>query len=158
MPLLPKLASLSIVAVGLSGCLQPTPLSVASMVLDAGSYAVSGKTLADHGVSGATGQDCAVSRLITEGDVCREEIAYAEAPAILEPLPPQDTASAAQPLRHAEPRYLSVAALNADKPNQGYLRSGPLVGDTAPPSAIALDRGTPQLAQRGFLRSPLTPL
>jgi len=72
----------------LSGCLLPTPLSLATLGLDAVSYAVSGKTVTDHGISMAMGQDCALIGLL-EGEVCDDQPGYqvAEASAILEPLP-----------------------------------------------------------------------
>ena len=72
----------------LSGCLMPTPLSLATFGLDAVSYAVSGKTVTDHGISLAMGEDCALIGLL-EGEVCDDQPDYetANAGAILEPLP-----------------------------------------------------------------------
>ena len=37
--------------VSLSGCAMPVAVSIASLVIEAGSYAATGKTVADHGPS-----------------------------------------------------------------------------------------------------------
>ncbi len=143
-----RFASIAVIAVGLSGCLEPTPFSVASLVFDAGSYMVSGKTLADHGVSGVTGQDCAVSRLVTEGAVCREEVTYVAAPTILEPLPASD-APVAQ-AQQAQPVPPSAAFASAA--NDGYLRSSLLEGRQG---VAPLQRNGSQLVSTGYLSSGL---
>lgn len=78
----------ALLPLALSGCFLPTPLSLATFGLDAVSYAVSGKTVTDHGISLAMGQDCALIGVL-EGEVCDDQPDYAvaEAGAILEPLP-----------------------------------------------------------------------
>lgn len=64
---------LSIVAMILSGCALPLPLQVAGWVLDGFSMVTTDKTLADHGISMAAGQDYSIWRGLTEGDVCVDE-------------------------------------------------------------------------------------
>ena len=56
----------------LSGCVLPTPVSIATLGFDAVSYALSGKTVVDHGVSMVMNRDCALVGLL-EGRVCAEE-------------------------------------------------------------------------------------
>ena len=143
-----RFASIAVIAVGLSGCLEPTPFSVASLVFDAGIYMVSGKTLADHGVSGVTGQDCAVSRLVTEGAVCREATAYAAAPAILEPLP----ASGAPTVQATASQPTPPSAAFASPTNDGYLRSSLLDGRQG---VAPQRRNGSQLVSTGYLSSGL---
>ncbi len=136
------LAVFVILLLGLSGCLQPTPLNIASIVADVGSYMVSGKTLVDHGVSGITSQDCAIARLFTEGAVCRETVTYEAAPDILEPLPAVQSAPAEAAV--SGPRQASdrpTAPLDGE-----YLKSSlPMTGPNAAASR--------QIADHGYLRS-----
>ncbi len=81
------LCSLAIV-VFLSGCAMPAVFTVASLALDTGSYAMSGKTLSDHGLSLAMEEDCSMMRVLDEGDeICQEEQDYEVADTILTPLP-----------------------------------------------------------------------
>lgn len=72
----------------LSGCALPAAISIASLVLDAGSYMVSGKTMSDHGLSLALNQDCALARIL-EGEICKEEPDYDVALTALAPLLPE---------------------------------------------------------------------
>ena len=58
------------------------PVQVAMWVIDGVSYVGTGKSVPDHGLSLATGQDCAVWRVIPEGEVCqvdRPDVLLAEA-------------------------------------------------------------------------------
>lgn len=73
----------------LAGCgFVPPAISIASVILDVGSVAVSGKTVADLGVSAVANRDCALIRVVTEGQLCREPVEYETALAALDPLPP----------------------------------------------------------------------
>ena len=54
-------------------CALPLPLQLAAWAADGLSYLVTSKSMSDHGLSAALGQDCAVHRVITEGDICRED-------------------------------------------------------------------------------------
>ena len=97
----------------LSGCFLPTPISLATFGLDAVSYAVSGKTVTDHGISLAMGQDCALIGLL-EGEVCDDQPAYelADASAILEPLPTSQQialATSSDPQVYASARRAAAA-------------------------------------------------
>ncbi len=54
-------------------CAVPLPLQIATWAADGISYLMTSKSMSDHGLSAAVGQDCAVHRVITEGAVCRED-------------------------------------------------------------------------------------
>ena len=77
---------------GLTGCLLPTPLSIATSGFDAVSFVATGKSVTDHGISLAVGEDCAMMRVL-EGGLCREAVDYEMvAPDLaLEPLPSADS-------------------------------------------------------------------
>ena len=142
-------AGFTLLSIGLSGCLAPSPFSVATMVAGAHSYAVSGKTLTDHGISGITGQDCVVTRLATEGAVCRENVTYAAAPDILEPLPGNGS-SVTQASAAAQPALVLPASLSGD-----YLRSAPLTAQPARTYAVSPAAARQQIASTGYLASSL---
>ena len=54
-------------------CAVPLPLQIATWAADGISYLLTSKSMSDHGLSAAVGQDCAVHPAITEGTVCRED-------------------------------------------------------------------------------------
>lgn len=84
------------VAVLLSGCVLPAAVSIALIAADVSSYAISGKTVTDHGLSLAMQEDCAILRVL-EGKLCQETETYETAIATLTPLPADvDTAVASQ--------------------------------------------------------------
>ena len=77
---------LAALALPLSGCLLPPIITIASLALDVGSYAVSGKTMTDHGISLVAEEDCALMRVF-EGHLCEDYQHYEhESVAILHPL------------------------------------------------------------------------
>ena len=45
-----------------AGCILPPAVTVASLAADGVSYATTGKSVTDHGLSAATGEDCALLR------------------------------------------------------------------------------------------------
>jgi len=57
-----------------SGCAMPFSVSVASFALDGLSYASTGKSITDHGLSMVVDKDCALLRGFTEGHICREDM------------------------------------------------------------------------------------
>lgn len=73
----------------LSGCVLPPAVSVATLALDVGSFAVSGKTVTDHGLSLVAQEDCALTRVL-EGEICEAYLEYEVADDVLQPLPPED--------------------------------------------------------------------
>ena len=54
-------------------CAVPLPLQIAAWAAEGISYLMTSKSVSDHGLSVAVGQDCAIHRAITEGAVCRED-------------------------------------------------------------------------------------
>ena len=63
--------SFAALTVVLSGCAVPPAITIASLVADVASYASTGKTVTDHGISLVVGQDCALLRGL-EGEICVE--------------------------------------------------------------------------------------
>ncbi len=120
----------------LTGCALPPALSIATLMMDAGSYAASGKLMTDHGISIVAERDCALFNIVTEGALCREEQVYETALAALEPLPgtAPDLAvdrrldgqvSAAPFLSDGLPRN-GTALLIAPRPAAAFLADGDL--------------------------------
>jgi hypothetical protein len=66
------------------------------VALDIGSFAISGKTVTDHGISAVAQEDCALLRVF-DGGVCRPYEDYEDdvSLAALEPLAPRGSASRA---------------------------------------------------------------
>lgn len=73
----------------LAGCALPPALTVISMAVDVASYAASGKTVTDHGISMVLQKDCALIRALEEeGEICSDgppEDGGENALAVLEP-------------------------------------------------------------------------
>lgn len=59
----------------LGACALPPAVQIASYTADAVSYAGSGKSLGDHAISAATGEDCALIRILGDRPVCGDEYA-----------------------------------------------------------------------------------
>lgn len=57
----------------LSGCGLPPALMIASYAADGVSYVATGKSVSDHGISEATGRDCAVWRIIKGESICKDQ-------------------------------------------------------------------------------------
>lgn len=54
----------------LVGCALPPAVTVASLVADGVSYAITGKSTTDHALSAVARQDCALLRVVSDGAVC----------------------------------------------------------------------------------------
>ncbi|MBL4748938.1 MAG: hypothetical protein JKY17_09455 [Magnetovibrio sp.] len=67
-----RVVSTSGVLMFLSGCIIAIPpgLQLASMALDGVSYMATGKTIADHALSGLISQDCAMIRILQDNEIC----------------------------------------------------------------------------------------
>ena len=110
----------------LSGCAIPPAISIASYVLDGISYAATGKSVSDHGISAVAGRDCAAFRILKGQNPCRGEPTEIRDPAPVdagqqatlptgEPAPTVASASAESP---------AAAGLPAATPRQRYLVLG----------------------------------
>jgi hypothetical protein len=144
--------------VPLAGCGLPTPLSVASLVFDVGSYALTGKTTTDHAISAVAGEDCAAIRVL-EGDPCQSPEDYELALGVLEPLPDEEIAAA--PLEPVDLQSSQTAALGLQdvEPRIDFVAlAAPafLADDAAPGMALAADPPA-ELGAIGFLSDDLRP-
>ncbi len=83
--------SLAALTIMLSGCALPPAVTVASLVADVVSYASTGKTITDHGISLVLQKDCALLRGF-EGEICldtdpadqfADSLAFAADPAVI---------------------------------------------------------------------------
>ena len=74
--------ALAVIAVLLSGCAVPPAVTVLSLFADVVSYAETGKTITDHGISLVLKKDCALLRGF-KGDICIEPDSSAELAAAL---------------------------------------------------------------------------
>ena len=68
-----RLMALSLFCVALSGCALPVPLRVASWAIDGISYLATDKSVLDHSLSAASGQDCSLIRVASGESACRSE-------------------------------------------------------------------------------------
>ena len=97
-----------------AGCAVPAAVTIASFAADGVSYAATGKSVADHGVSAATGHDCALLRpVIREKAVCdtaeterAREIRVEQGQAAARP----GAAPALVPVPVAKTRYVTVGS------------------------------------------------
>jgi cell division septation protein DedD len=111
----------------LSGCAIPPAISIASYVLDGISYAATGKSVSDHGISAVAGRDCATFRILKGQNPCRGEPTELRDPAPVEEgqqatLPTGEPASV---VASTSPTSSStVAAVPAALPRQRYLVLG----------------------------------
>ncbi len=83
----------------LTGCFLPPAVSVASLVVDGASYVVTGKSVADHGLSIIANEDCATWRVIKGEAIC-------------------------QPNNRADPQPTETAVATADEPGVDSPDSG----------------------------------
>lgn len=88
----------AVAALPLSGCALPPAITIASLILDTTSYAISGKTVTDHGLSAVMDQDCSIIGIL-DGQICQDNVAFDTTTATLQPLsePGPDLGSEPQP-------------------------------------------------------------
>src|SRR4051794_12103392 len=67
-----------------AGCAVPVGVAIGGWAADGVSLAWSGKTVSDHAISGAMGEDCRMWRLFVLSAPCRNETAIALAEAVPE--------------------------------------------------------------------------
>ena len=89
---MPKKILILACALLLGGCALPVPLQIASWAVDGLIFITTEKTVSDHGISLALQRDCAMLRVITEGDLCRESDPVVEVATLTPPLNSEDTA------------------------------------------------------------------
>ena len=71
----PRLALWALIPVlaGLSGCAIPPAITIASFAINAASYAATGKSVSDHGLSAVVGEDCALWRVFADRKICTDQ-------------------------------------------------------------------------------------
>jgi hypothetical protein len=116
-------------AAGLSGCVAiPPAVTLASLGIDLGSFALTGKTASDHVLSAVAGEDCRLAGVL-EGEICREEREFEEALAVLEPLP-EGTQVASAGGETDNPRVQLAAETSASEAPAGFtVPSGTVVSE-----------------------------
>ncbi len=67
-----RFAFVSMLAVWLAGCGLPPALTIISTVADGISFVANGKSLSSVALSAMTDQDCAVYRIVSNNEICRE--------------------------------------------------------------------------------------
>ncbi len=149
---------LSVLALPLAGCVLPPALSIASLALDAGSFAATGKSATDHVLSGIVGEDCRMLGVL-EGEICREELEFETLVASLEPLRPlpevaPDQAQPAPEKQLVEARRAPVRLLAYEPPLAERVATSETVAPVQLASA-AISTGQPPLAGLEFLSAGL---
>lgn len=95
---------LTLAPIFLGGCAIPPAISIASYVFDGISYAATGKSVSDHGISAVVGRDCAAFRILKGENPCRGE------PAELgDPAPVEQGQQATLPTGEAAPAVASTS-------------------------------------------------
>lgn len=99
---------LAVIAVALvvTGCGIPPAITIASYAIDGVALVASGKTVKDHALSAAIGQDCAMFRVVTGAPVCTDYEPNPAAAAALARMPDSEEMLAAT----ADGRVIRVAA------------------------------------------------
>ncbi|WP_417797446.1 hypothetical protein [Terasakiella pusilla] len=70
---LKTILSLGVLSLSLSACAAPPALQLLSLAIDGISYIATDKTLADHGLSAVSQQDCKMLRTFQGEDICMDE-------------------------------------------------------------------------------------
>ena len=78
-----RVAFVSLVAVWLAGCGLPPVVAIMSTAADGLTFIATGKSISDFALSAMTDKDCAVLRIVTNNEVCREAPADPRAPEII---------------------------------------------------------------------------
>jgi len=111
----------------LSGCAIPPAITIASYVLDGISYASTGKSVSDHGISAVAGRDCATFRILKGENPCRGEPTELRDPAPIE-AGQQATLPTGEPapmVASATPATMATAPVSPSAaPRQRYLVLG----------------------------------
>lgn len=99
-----------------AGCAVPTAVTIGSFAADGVSYVATGKSVTDHGLSAATGHDCALLRpVLSDKPVCDTSLSAearqvpVEAGQASAPRPDQPVLAATPPAA-AKTRYVTVGS------------------------------------------------
>jgi len=106
----------------LSGCGIPPAISIASYIINGVSYAATGKSISDHGISAVAGRDCATWRVLKGENPCKGDPTERGDPA-----PIEAGQQATLPTGEPAPMVASAgpaSSLPAETPRQRYLVLG----------------------------------
>lgn len=78
-----KLVFVSMLAVWLAGCGLPPMIAIMSSAADGVSFIAAGKSFPDVALSALTDKDCAVFRVVTNQEICREAVGDRRPPRII---------------------------------------------------------------------------
>ena len=118
----------------LSACALPPALSLASLAADGLSYAATKKSVQDHALSAAVGEDCALWRVVTGLAICRPNEAESMA---------AEVAVEADAPQVSTPEDIQVAQLSLPPVAPLGTRVGPVASDAAPPAPPVATAPTP---------------
>jgi hypothetical protein len=96
-----------------SGCGIPPVITIASYALDGAVLIGSGKTMRDHALSAAVGQDCSMFRVVSGNPICTDYEPSDAAAAALDAMPASEEMLAAT----SDGRVIRVAAAPAPAPS-----------------------------------------
>ena len=110
---------LAILAVPLiaTGCGIPPAVSIASYAIDGVALVASGKTIKDHALSAAVGQDCSMFRVVSGEPICSDYEPSPAAAAALAAMPQSEEMLAAT----SDGRVIRVAAATAATGTEGVM-------------------------------------
>ena len=106
----------------LSGCGIPPAITIASYVINGVSYAATGKSVSDHGISAVAGRDCATWRVIKGENPCKGDPTERT-----EPAPVEEGQQATLPTGEPAPMVASASSTSPSTtvaPRQRYLVLG----------------------------------
>ncbi len=74
---MPRIIAIALipVLVSLSACAIPPAVTIISLAANAVSYAATGKSVSDHGISAVVGEDCALWRVLADRKICTTDSA-----------------------------------------------------------------------------------
>jgi SPOR domain len=109
-----------------AGCAVPPAVTVASFAADGVSYVVTGKSMTDHGISAATGHDCALLRPVLDDKPVCDTTDTAQAQKV--PVELHEAAAAAPvPVAAVRDRFVTVGSfLDAANAERAASRYAPL--------------------------------
>lgn len=129
------LSSLLLTAPLLGGCVLPPAVTVASLAADGVSYAATGKSVTDHGISAATGQDCALLRELQGGPICAAETKRGKNVPVVDGLAASPPSDIAAPAPAVKDRYVVIgsflSAENAGRAAASYAGLGTAIEPVA---------------------------
>ena len=129
----------------ISGCGIPPVVTIATYALDGAVLVGSGKTMRDHALSAAVGQDCSMFRVVSGTPICRDYQPSDTAAAALDAMPASEEMLAAT----SDGRVIRVAAVPTPAPSSDLvmiasMTAAPLTARWTGPSVAAESPPAPE--------------